>query len=295
MTTQLTVGDIKSHLVQSGIFAEINSQSVDRLRRVANRNRFADALTRAPRDEGARQFLINCLQQAQIHYQLNPSAGGAAHRSGYGGPSQRSTPAAPAPAPARENPSTPRPAASPPAERSRRAAAPPPEPSSAAPTAPEREASGKKPDRYSVHVYGGKAALCFEADQTRGGDFTVAIDAALAVPDRPREYDWKNKIRIQLTRTELPHVAAVLIGASGKFAGSNHGPGNDKGFEIIREGQQNGKVFMKVMAKGEAIRAVPIERGDLYYVTGLFLRQLRKAQPWMDGQGIINVLRALYR
>tara|TARA_R110000868_G_scaffold101750_9_gene280181 strand:+ start:8970 stop:9419 length:450 start_codon:yes stop_codon:yes gene_type:complete len=51
---------------------------------------------------------------------------------------------------------------------------------------------GQRPqDRASFHVYGGKAALCFEADLTRNEVHTIALDAATATG--PKQYNWGKK------------------------------------------------------------------------------------------------------
>ena len=136
-------------------------------------------------------------------------------------------------------------------------------------------------DYLSFHVYGGKAALCFGADQTRRGLHTVYLDAAPAVGER--EYDWTQRIRIQLTRIELPEVAAVLLGYLPKCEFGNHGAEQTKGFAI--EAQQ-GKFFVKVWQKGNSVRAVPMILEDAFYVSGLLLRQLGRA---FEGGGEVPV------
>lgn len=143
-------------------------------------------------------------------------------------------------------------------------------------------------DRASFHVYGGKAALCFEADTTRNGVHTIALDAAAATG--PKQYNWGKKIRLQLTRSELPIVAAVLLGVLRRCEFKNHGQDNSKGFSMER--QDGGKVFIKVMAKGESVKAVPVEAPDVFFVTALFVRQLQKGLPWLDTAGVLALIRA---
>lgn len=161
------------------------------------------------------------------------------------------------------------------------------EPTSSAPV-PAGEGSDAR-DRLSYHVYGGKAALCFEADMKRTGDAaTVAIDAAMASGER--QYDWKSKIRIQITQSELPVVVAVFLGIREGCQYGQHGQEKNKGFVIQR--QQGGKVYMKVMAKDEPMRAVPIEAPDVFRINALFMRQILKNHPWLDATGAINLIRA---
>lgn len=143
-------------------------------------------------------------------------------------------------------------------------------------------------DRVNFHVYGGKAALCFETDMTKSNVPTVALDAATA--SAPRQFDWANKTRLQLTRAELPEVVAVFMGVKGSCKFQNHGPDSSKGFEIER--QQGGKIFVKVFAKQQPVKAVPVMPADAFYVTSLLIRQLQKGMPWLDVPGVIALIRS---
>lgn len=145
-------------------------------------------------------------------------------------------------------------------------------------------------DRVNFHVYGGKAALCFETDMTKNNVPTVALDAATA--SAPRQFDWANKTRLQLTRAELPEVAAVFMGIKGGCKFQNHGPDSSKGFEIERQPQRGGTIFVKVFAKQQPVKAVPVMPADAFYVTALLIRQLQKAMPWLDTPGVIALIRS---
>ena len=54
------------------------------------------------------------------------------------------------------------------------------------------------------HVYGGKVAVCFSADQTRNEEHTIRIEAAVSSGDR--SYNWDDKIAIQLSTRELLRI-----------------------------------------------------------------------------------------
>ena len=162
------------------------------------------------------------------------------------------------------------------------------------PTGALSPASGQRLDdsngsatHHSIHVYGGKSALCFDADTTRAGLPTVALDAASG---GNRQYDWASKVRLQMTRQELPIVSAVLMGFHRSCEYRSHGPNADKGFSMER--QRGGRVFVRVYAKDQGVKAVPIDPADLYYVAGLFLRQLTLATPWLDSTAILAILRS---
>jgi hypothetical protein len=142
--------------------------------------------------------------------------------------------------------------------------------------------------RAKFHVYGRRAALCFEVDVTRGGVPTIALDAANCI--NANTYNWAKKTRIQMTRAELPVVAAVLLGSRASCEFKAHGPDKSKGFALER--QAGGKVFAKVMDKDQPMKAVPIEAADAFYVASLFLLQIRRGSPWLDAVSTIALINA---
>lgn len=97
------------------------------------------------------------------------------------------------------------------------------------------------------------------------------------------------KTRIQMTRAELPVVAAVLLGARQSCEFSSHGADKTKGFSMERQGT---KVFTKVFEKGAGVKAVPMEAADAFFVTSLFLLQIRKISPWLDASSAIALVRS---
>lgn len=147
-------------------------------------------------------------------------------------------------------------------------------------------------DYFSVKVYGKKAALSFEADQTAGGIFTVAIHAAsMLASNRKNSANWSDKIIIQLTAAELPIVTSVFLGFSAHCKFSNHGKENNKGFSIENQGAH---FFVKVFQPG-SLKAVRVTPPDVFHVVTFCLRQLRKSKPWMSCTDIINTLRLTCR
>jgi len=149
----------------------------------------------------------------------------------------------------------------------------------------EVRATKPSEERISKHVYGGQGALTFELDTTMSGVPTLAIDAAKS--SGPRQYDWKSKIRVQLTAQELPIVASIFLGYTKGCEFMNHGPDKNKGFAFER---QQGKIYCKLFSKG-TVYGVPILPADIYYIGTLFLGQLQKQSPWLDMAGISMMLR----
>lgn len=139
----------------------------------------------------------------------------------------------------------------------------------------------------SVHVYGGKGALCFEEDETKNGFHTIAIDAAPSTG--PKQYDWANKIRIQLTREELPVLLAVMLGVLPQCEYKNHGPQNNKGFGVQDQGNQ---YYVRVFGP-DGVRAVPMTPEDAFRVTAMLIKQMRKNYEGLEAGDILTLVRVI--
>jgi len=155
--------------------------------------------------------------------------------------------------------------------------------------------SGENQKRWiTKHVYGKSAALCFTEDETQVSNArpiptpTVRLDAAMAVRDR--EYDWSEKISVQLTKTELPMVTAVFLGLIPSFEGKNHGPQKTKGFSVNHQGQN---LYIEVFNKDQKKRAVRVGPEDAFYVSQILIRQLRAGAPWLNNHDIMTLLHAV--
>ena len=163
------------------------------------------------------------------------------------------------------------------------------------PNAPEAEhqepAGGQQPDSekrnfVGHHVYGRQSALYFAYDDTRGGDATIAIDGAMSVATR--QYNWAQKLRLQITRSDLPSVAAVMFGLLKKVELSNYGADNTKRLLIENQGKN---YFLNMSAKDHHQIAVPISASDVYEIRSLFLAQLMKNRPEIGVEGILANLK----
>lgn len=173
-----------------------------------------------------------------------------------------------------------------------------------APPAPARERIGasmpaqsapqaKPKDWRSVHVYGSKFALCFNAVTGQDGVPGVMVDAAV-VTTQPRVYDWKNAIHIMLDVREVGAVLAVFRRWRRAAEFAAHGRMNDKAFSIE---QQSGHVYCKVSAKvdgGQGMRAVQIQPLDVTKVALLFTEQLLLAHPGLPASEVLATIRAAH-
>lgn len=250
---RVTLKDINQALTNIGILTPLTTAGAERITKEGVRDSFLKALQDAPRNPGAKTWIHNTLTKL-----------GLIQDGGHGDGGRR-------PAPEAQRPQS--------------------QSDSGGDNAPDSPAEDARArDRLTHHVYGTKGALCFETDMTRETDRrearpTVALDAAEA--SAPKQFDWGNKIRIQMTINELPMVAAVLLGFLPKCEFKNHGPDNNKGFSIER---QQGQFFVRVFTKGANV-AVPMYMPDAYHVTALVLRQLQALSPWMSGDAITASLR----
>jgi hypothetical protein len=152
------------------------------------------------------------------------------------------------------------------------------------PDEPPRQHAGK--NYVNRHVYGGKVAVCFSADQTRTEEHTVRIEAALV--SGTRTYNWEDKIAIQLSTRELPSVLATLLQIQDKFEGKGHGVQNEKWFSLEN---QLGKVYLTVNAKGLASRSLPIGPGDCYAIITLVMEQLLKNSPFLTSESLLGLIK----
>jgi hypothetical protein len=135
------------------------------------------------------------------------------------------------------------------------------------------------------HVYGGKVAVCFQSDRTRGGEHTIRIEAAESTASK--RFNWSDKISIQLSGRELPGVLATFMQMQTKFDGKGHGAQNEKWFTIEN---QSGKVFLSVNTKGRTARSVPIGPGDCFGVVTLLIEQMLKNSPFLSADTLLNIV-----
>jgi hypothetical protein len=156
------------------------------------------------------------------------------------------------------------------------------------------------PRRLNQHTaYGGQHAVQLEADLSRSHYNVCAFDFASG---SNKNFNWDDKLRMQITRIELPQVLAVFLGILPSVEFKNHGESNDKGFrvEAAREydrqtkkesGRPNFKI--KGFAKGR-MHAIQVPLEDAYQFTSILTRQMLADNPGLDAPGLYAMLRAIY-
>ena len=284
--TTLTLDSTNQTLATAGIKLRLSHKGLAAVSKVAT---FAKALEYCIKNTQARHDVISIL----VHYKDQPDMVFEAERP-MGQPMLDAAPAhnnMDSPPPRKQRSQTPAPTQqqSVPGDKAPSS----PQPQSAHPNAPmENSAGGDKPNQNARqefvghHVYGNKSALYFSYDETRNGDATVAVDGAMSVAIR--QYNWGQKLRIQITRSDLPSVAAVMFGLLTKVELSNYGADNTKRLLIEN---QNKNYFVNMSAKDHHQIAVPISASDVYEIRGLFLAQLMKNRPEIGVEGILANLK----
>lgn len=134
----------------------------------------------------------------------------------------------------------------------------------------------------SHHVYGKSFALCFSTDKTRQELDTIAVDGAKAIGSR--KYDWKTKLRLQITRGDLPTVACVFFNLLNSCELTGYGADQTKRFSIKNQGKS---LFVNMSAKGFNQIAVPISAEDAFELRSMFLQQLLAKRPSIGVSGVM--------
>ena len=165
------------------------------------------------------------------------------------------------------------------------------------PPTPEQQEHTEFLRSHGVHIYGKSAALKIELDTLRGHEtqaechYTVLIEGANK--GKAMGYDWGAKIPFQLTRRELPLVAAFLLGfSSSKLELKNHGPEANKSLTLE---EQKGKLFVKVAQTGRAPVPVPVEPADVFAWGELCMVALQLNRPTVSPGIHLALLRRVGR
>lgn len=156
-------------------------------------------------------------------------------------------------------------------------------------TATQEQAAPAEPPYYSFKIFGSSAALCVSEARTRAGNqCTIQIEGALALGGGGgrKEFDWQNKIIVQLTVQEAYSALALFenLIPSVKFDG--HGRAHDKSLHIDF---QDSHYFVRVIQRGRTAVALPVCAVDAIQIVTLLYKQLLRNDPHLR----IDDLRAL--
>lgn len=125
------------------------------------------------------------------------------------------------------------------------------------PVAPEQGKKEKPLWFLQLNTYGKKFGFQFETSETKNGWYTVKIESAERLnPNDPnnKRYNWERKTAIQLTKSELPIFAGVMLGFVDKARFDNHGDTN-KFLEVENQGKN---FFIRTGGTGLGLHVAPI-------------------------------------
>ena len=151
---------------------------------------------------------------------------------------------------------------------------------SAAPAPVPAAVARVNPPYHSFKIFGSAAALCISEARTRSSNqCTIQVEGALALGGGRREFDWQNKIIIQLTVQEAYLALALFenLIPSVKFDG--HGGAHDKSLHIDF---QDSHYFVRVIQRGRAAVALPVRAVDTIQIVALLYRQILANEPHLQ-------------
>lgn len=133
-------------------------------------------------------------------------------------------------------------------------------------------------ERKVHRVYGTKAAVTFEYAKTRDGRSCLQVEAA-GREDRAQGFDWRQKIILQLSDTEVMQILAVLRNWMEKVELANHGAGRDKRLTLSKQAQGG---YLISVRQGTVARVVPLPIFEAFKVISLTMRVLGDNSPHLD-------------
>lgn len=149
------------------------------------------------------------------------------------------------------------------------------------------------PPYYSFHVYAKKGAICFSEAQSRKKVYTINVEAATAVESgASTQYDWSNKIVLQLSSNELFLIMAMLNGKLPQLSFTGHGTLHDKVMELSI---QSTNYFLRIMQRGRSAVSVPMQPADALNLTALLYKQIKLNFPHLGKDEIASMESQLVR
>jgi len=150
-----------------------------------------------------------------------------------------------------------------------------------------------KPQKRFLNIksHGTKTAIEVAPDVTTKEWQTIRLEAAGKVSPSGKEYDWKSKISVQLTKQELPVVIGVLLGYLPSAEYGNHGGDKNKGFSIENQGKN---FFFKVLEGATSKMMVcPVPIVEAHLMGMLALSQYVKNFEGMSCEAGIIAIRTM--
>lgn len=116
-------------------------------------------------------------------------------------------------------------------------------------------------DLRKARAFSTNAAVCFEEVTSQGGFKTVNIEIA-ARKSTDKNFNWNDKMTVQLSKQELPEISAVFLGIK-------------KSCSFLRDGcgisvENQGKVFFISATRQKRI-GIPVSKGDAHWIAVLLI------------------------
>lgn len=143
-----------------------------------------------------------------------------------------------------------------------------------------------------LNTFGGKCAFQVETSMTKNGWHTVNIESAKREdPDDPenKRYLWNDKTVLQMTQSELPIFAAVMLGFLSSARFDNH---QTKFLEIENQGKN---FFIKSGGQNKNLHVAPMPTVEAYMYGTMALTQYCRNFNGLSTEAGLQIIRGLAR
>jgi|SRR5690554_2367591 len=129
-------------------------------------------------------------------------------------------------------------------------------------------------------------AVTVQAVTSRGKTPVPTVNIEMAYwPPAEKTPRWGEKISVQVTKSELPVVAAVLAGLRQEMTAQYHGEEKNVGYSVSNFGR-----VLKVFRPGEALE-VELNEHEHYWLLDLVLSRLQACRPTATISDLLNMLK----
>lgn len=151
-----------------------------------------------------------------------------------------------------------------------------------------------EPPYYSFKIFGGSAALEISEARTRtGNQHTIQVEGAVLLAGGGRkEFDWRNKIIVQLTVQEAYQTLALLENLIPSVRFDGHGRTHDKSLQIEF---QESQYYVRIIQRGRAAVAVPVRAVDAIPIVALLYKQLLRNESHLKIEHIRAMVERMAR
>ena len=136
------------------------------------------------------------------------------------------------------------------------------------------------------HVYATKSAVTFEATKSADGRSVLQVEAASR--NESGNFNWKEKIVLQLNDKEIVQLVTVLRNWSFSCEFANHGSHRDKRMTFQSQAE---KGYVISVRQGTTARVVPIQKIESLSIISMAMKVLHDNTSNLDTQNIFDIVR----